>query len=714
MITNAPSGPHQLLEIIGRDQVTLAGRWPNISYDIDVLPAIDNNLGRPLFLPKVNDGIAMPLDSNNVITQDTTYELPVVGGEPPIRVTARAGTHVTFPPDATDKRLSVTRIATNRVPMALEDGRAASLYISVQPAGAIFDPPLAVTFPNLDGQPANTQVLLMSFDHDAGRYIRVGTGRVSADGKTVTSETGSGIRIGAWHSFPGNQACPEVITLGHIQIAGNPAFEGKAIVSSEAWVEGVRAVPMANPDLASSMSILDYRASLSLPCGRNVLVKMEATTELVVARILPRYIDHDDPANETDKPLTGFGTLYGGTERSTSDILTLHISSLADLPSRSFAWSVSGPGAGVYTPPAPGASARSWSVGEIKPVPGTLLFQVVVELTDGRRFRLIQEIEIGIRTDDVIVVGWINPDGVTLPSGAASWVTTAMPPQGPSAVNFISSCNAIIGDLSKNSSRPGVMPASESMTAVDRDYILKWMFKWGSNKNPATKIPGGDFRDAQNTRIDEDEVNNFRDTRTNYKLFNRLQIKYRPFGSGFREPRVIKGFKTAIGTTENPCHEFVFLGFTIVPGLFPGQRGPADNKVLIDLSRVASINDGSPDDGAVRAFNTLTGKDLPEGQTPVFWEDIGSQIKFKLDGSTSPEVIVQPYPTYFIYKNGRFAPPAIPQALTPLGNFQQDPYPFGKVHCSVLFGIFGVTPGGRCGDATNPNSSARTPDYVKP
>ena len=108
-----------------------------------------------------------------------------------MQVTALAGTHVTFPPDATDKRLSVTRIPAERIPMPLEDGRATNLYISVQPSGTLFDPPLAIRFPNLDRQPPGAEVLLMSFDHDAGRYVQVGTARVSDDGRTV--EPGSGI-----------------------------------------------------------------------------------------------------------------------------------------------------------------------------------------------------------------------------------------------------------------------------------------------------------------------------------------------------------------------------------------------------------------------------------------------------------------------------------------------------------------------------------------
>lgn len=265
LLNNVASGPHQLLELIGRDQVALPGRWPNITYDFDVLPGVDNRMGRPLFLPKVNDGVALPLDGGGVVTQDTSFELPVVGGEPPVRVTARAGTRVTFPPDVTDKRLSVTRIANDRVPMVLEEGRATNLYISVQPSGALFDQPLEISFPNVDRQPPNSEVLLMSFDHDAGRYVKVGTGHVTGDGRSVVSDPGSGIRVGAWHALPPPPPQEEVTVLGHIQVEGNPAFENKVIQSAEAWVEGTRAVPLTKPEAIQFAQRIDYKVTLALP-----------------------------------------------------------------------------------------------------------------------------------------------------------------------------------------------------------------------------------------------------------------------------------------------------------------------------------------------------------------------------------------------------------------------------------------------------------------
>ena len=279
-LRNVASGPHQLLELIGRNQIPLPGRWPNLTYDIDILPGVDNQLGRPFFLPKVNEGIALPLNQDNVVTRDTTYELPVREGESPIKVTAKTGTRIIFPPDVTDRRFSVTKISTNRVPMPLEDGRATSLYISVQPSGAIFETPLEVSFPNLDRLSAGSEVMLMSFDHDAGRYIQVGQGHVSSDGRVIKSDPGSGIRLGAWHALPPEPPEPEVSVLGHIQISGNPLLEGKDILETDAWVEGTRAVQIsgaggpggtnqlitaATNSGSNAVTRLNYRATFSVP-----------------------------------------------------------------------------------------------------------------------------------------------------------------------------------------------------------------------------------------------------------------------------------------------------------------------------------------------------------------------------------------------------------------------------------------------------------------
>lgn len=146
------------------------------------------------------------------------------------------------------------------------------------------------------------------------------------------------------------------------------------------------------------------------------------------------------------------------------------------------------------------------------------------------------------------------------------------------------------------------------------------------------------------------------------------------------------------------------------------QSGPADGFVGTDTlhTKIAQINDGSPDIFAVRAFNTLEGLDVPN---PIFWEDIGSQIDFKcIPPYTSPPVaalaVTQVYPTYYEYVNGAsYAPGLVKQAPKPTGNFNTAPYPFGTVTSVGLpSSLLPLIPAGRNGLAALPaDPSSRNP-----
>lgn len=62
-----------------------------------------------------------------------------------------------------------------------------------------FDTPAPVTFPNLEGLPAGEKSLIWSFDHDQGKWTVIGTGTVSADGKRIVSDPGTGVLAPGWH-----------------------------------------------------------------------------------------------------------------------------------------------------------------------------------------------------------------------------------------------------------------------------------------------------------------------------------------------------------------------------------------------------------------------------------------------------------------------------------------------------------------------------------
>jgi hypothetical protein len=406
----------------------------------------------------------------------------------------------------------------------------------------------------------------------------------------------------------------------------------------------------------------------------------------------------------------GLNIVYGGSEDSTSDALILSVPAIPN--ATAYTWSVSGPYSQLYVPPSPSIFANTWNVGDIAPHTGVLVFTVVVQLSTGLQSYHSISVEVGIRTDDVIVVGWINASGVPLPSsvsGVDSGVTQIFPDGGAVGMMASVACNASIVLLSENyDSLLTVNFGAGLLSDADRSYILYWMFFYAANVDPTVAL-GGDFRDPNIGFTSGAKVANFLFFTTNYKLFNRFQVKYRVFldGSGFNgTPVILQGAPPSIGSTNNPC------------GITPqvdGQAGPSNALVATTApGTISQINDGSPDQIAVAAFNTLTGKDT---NPAVFWENIGTKISFSYNYGTNPLLALQPYPDYYVYQNGRMVSER-PEASSPILNFNPAPFPSGTVPCEYNPypdqpadpSLYLITPGGRCGmQSLPPDPSVRLP-----
>ena len=207
-----------------------------------------------------------------------------------------------------------------------------------------------------------------------------------------------------------------------------------------------------------------------------------------------------------------------------------------------------------------------------------------------------------------------------------------------------------------------------------------------------------------------DEFYAYTATGTDYKLVNHFQVKYRvsPTTGQFNGYPTILHEDALVGATVNPTG--------IPPGaLIPAQKGPMNNVVLMDYpnnTRISLVNDGSPDAQGIKAFNTLEGLDVP---TPMFWENIGSQIIFTSpgwgnSGGWGPSLPHQPYPSYNEYLNGSYIQ-TIKEASSPTKNFNPAPYPFGTVPSTFPFAP--TVPGGRGGDASSPPDPTAAPPSGK-
>jgi hypothetical protein len=106
---------------------------------------------------------------------------------------------VTFPGGSKTGCVSVTVVHGDKVPMVPGFGQQPRFIVTIQPAGAHFNPPAAITLPNVDGLQPRAVTEMYSFDHDIGSFVAIGTGVVSADGQVIRSSPGVGVLKAGWH-----------------------------------------------------------------------------------------------------------------------------------------------------------------------------------------------------------------------------------------------------------------------------------------------------------------------------------------------------------------------------------------------------------------------------------------------------------------------------------------------------------------------------------
>ncbi len=159
------------------------------------------------------------LDTANAVTvgdEDVEYTVPELPG---FKLSVKAGS-VTFPDGSKSGQLSVTAVNANKVPMPPPNGMQPQFIVTIQPAGAMFDPPAPLSIPNTDGKAPGAQVEMYSYDHDLEEFVTIGLGTVSKDGSVINSNTGVGVIKAGWHcgSQPNETgcggACGELCTSG--------------------------------------------------------------------------------------------------------------------------------------------------------------------------------------------------------------------------------------------------------------------------------------------------------------------------------------------------------------------------------------------------------------------------------------------------------------------------------------------------------------------
>jgi hypothetical protein len=78
-------------------------------------------------------------------------------------------------------------------------GQQPRFVVTIQPVGTVFNPPAAMTLPNVDGLAPRSVTEMYSYDHDLASFVAIGTGTVSDDGSVLVSDPGVGVINAGWH-----------------------------------------------------------------------------------------------------------------------------------------------------------------------------------------------------------------------------------------------------------------------------------------------------------------------------------------------------------------------------------------------------------------------------------------------------------------------------------------------------------------------------------
>ncbi len=187
-ITQVPVGPVHLVAE-GATAVT-PGEWPTLSQNIITVAGANNPLAAPIYMVKLDTAHAQWVGD-----KDVSYTLPQIPG---FQLDVKAGS-VTFPDGSKTGQISVTAVNASKVPMAPPNGMQPQFIVTIQPVGAVFDPPAPLTLPNVDGHAPGAEVEMYSFDHDLEEFVAIGLGTVSTDGSVIKSNPGVGVVKAGWH-----------------------------------------------------------------------------------------------------------------------------------------------------------------------------------------------------------------------------------------------------------------------------------------------------------------------------------------------------------------------------------------------------------------------------------------------------------------------------------------------------------------------------------
>src|SRR5262249_977969 len=143
-----------------------------------------------------------------------------------------------------------------------------------------------------------------------------------------------------------------------------------------------------------------------------------------------------------------------------------------------------------------------------------------------------------IKSDDVVVIGWIDPNGVTLnTANLDDHILRYYPPNGQ--IDSLLQKGLTVFHIPSLGNLGPIHPHwPRALHADEASYILNWLFKYAANTAPP------------NNFFDEQALTSFQSNPTNYKFFNRFAIEYTTVASSIvTGPITIVERMALIGTT---------------------------------------------------------------------------------------------------------------------------------------------------------------------
>ena len=189
IIQPAPVGVFKLMADGGT--ATRPGVWPTLEYDIITTPGQNNTVGSPIYLPQLNP------DNKLCVTPSTGGAL-TVPQVPGFSLTIAPGS-ATFPGGSHTGCVTVTPVNMDKVPMVPGFGQQPRFVVTIQPVGTTFNPPAAMSIPNVDGLAPRAVTEMYSYDHDLASFVAIGSATVSDDGSVIRSDPGVGVLKAGWH-----------------------------------------------------------------------------------------------------------------------------------------------------------------------------------------------------------------------------------------------------------------------------------------------------------------------------------------------------------------------------------------------------------------------------------------------------------------------------------------------------------------------------------